>query len=59
MKRMCERGVDEVPAGEPEIRGGDKPSDYIADAPLPVPPARPLRADAHEAEDDLDDDDES
>jgi hypothetical protein len=56
---MCDNeAVDEFKSAEPEIRGGDKPSDYIADAPLPVPPARPLRADAHEAEDDLDDADE-
>lgn len=57
---MCDnKAVDEKSAAEPEIRGGDKPTDYIVDAPRPkVPPVRPLRADAHEAEDDLDDDDE-
>ena len=53
------KAVDEYKPSEPEIRGGDKPSDYIADAPLPqIPSARPLRADAHEAEDDLDDEEE-
>jgi hypothetical protein len=29
-----------------EVRGGDRPTDYIR----PVPPARPLRADADEDE---------
>lgn len=52
---MCDNEYDEQPAAAPEIRGGDKPTDYITEAPLPKPP-RNLRADAHEAEDDLDDD---
>jgi hypothetical protein len=47
---------DEQPSREPEIRGGDKPADYIAEAPLPTPPTWPLRADATEAEEDLHDD---
>jgi hypothetical protein len=46
---------DEKPDAAPEIRGGDSPVDYIADAPLPTPPTWPLRADADEAEDDLHD----
>lgn len=50
---------DEKPAREAEIRGGDKPTDYIEEAPLPTPPTWPLRADAIEAEEDLHDDDES
>jgi hypothetical protein len=50
---MCEnKAVNEATTDEAEIRGGDRPTDYIK----PIPSARPLRADAHEAEEDLDDD---
>lgn len=49
------KAVDEQ-NNEPEIRGGDRPADYIAEAPLPKVPVWPLRADAAEAEEDLHDD---
>jgi hypothetical protein len=53
---MCDnRASDEFQPGDPEIRGGDKPTDYIAEAPLPTPPTWPLRADATEDEDNLHD----
>lgn len=49
---MCDnKPVDEQPSREPEIRGGDKPADYIKDAPLPQIPTWPLHADAEDEED--------
>jgi hypothetical protein len=50
---MCDNKAVDESNGEPEIRGGDKPTDYIEEAPLPTPPTWPLRADALEDEDDL------
>lgn len=50
---MCDNQAVNEHNDEPEIRGGDRPSDYIAEAPLPKVPTWPLRADAVEDEDDL------